>query len=139
MLKLEIALIICALLLVLVSVYILWFKKNKQTSSLDLDNKFYNFSQNHIDQDVQAVLTINYIDFDFSYKKKKNKEVKAAINFIRDSLIIMKSSKYGDIVQSRFNEIIAKLNTLLDLTTLSIMQVKEIERELQYYKSELQR
>lgn len=139
MLKLEIALIICALLLVLVSVYILWFKKNKQTSNLDLDNKFYNFSQNHIDQDVQAVLTINYIDFDFSYKKKKNKEVKAAINFIRDSLIIMKSSKYGDIVQSRFNEIIAKLNTLLDLTTLSIMQVKEIERELQYYKSELQR
>ncbi len=133
-------LIFAVSLLVLLVLYLLFIYKPaaKQDAFLEggeINKKFYDFRQEEKDETVEAVLSINGKDFFFNYKKKDAANVTAIIKFTKNSLVIMRSSKYKDIIDSRFNEILVKLKNLLEISSLDELKYGEIIEEIRnYYK-----
>lgn len=138
---LEILLIICVLLLSSIIVYLIFFynKKKKSTEENSSKKHFYNLIQTKSTKDVDVVLTVNYIDYQFTHSVEKSKEIKKIGDFIKESIIIMETSKYNDIIESRSDEINIKLQQLLGISTFSKEQYSKISGVIKDFANQLKK
>jgi len=132
-------LIFSVVLFSLLVLYLLFFyRRNDQKNEIiagsnGIDKGFYDFHYKETNEKVEAVLSINGVDFSFDYKKENAADVLSIVKFIKQSLIVMRSSKYDDIVDSRFNEIVSKLKELVKLSSLGKTKHDEILEEIRNY------